>query len=75
MDQRYSHLQRKEETRRKIQLGGLIIKAGLQNLPTTVLLGLLLDASEQLLSENASTLQDKWKLMGELAFMENRFTQ
>ena len=36
---------RKADTRNKIQLGGLIVKAGLAEEPAAVLLGLLLEAS------------------------------
>ena len=38
---------RKADTRNKIQLGGLIVKAGLAEEPAAVLLGLLLEAAER----------------------------
>lgn len=39
---------RKKDTRKKIQLGGLIIKAGLQDESKALLYGLLLDGKERL---------------------------
>jgi hypothetical protein len=39
---------RKKDTREKIQLGGLIVKAGLRFEKRAVLLGLLLDAKDRL---------------------------
>ena len=41
-------IDRKADARRKIQLGGLIMKAGLDEEPAAVLLGLLLEAAETL---------------------------
>ena len=42
------HEERRADAYRKIQLGGLVIKAGLADLPSNVLLGLLLDGAERL---------------------------
>lgn len=39
---------RKKDTREKIQLGGLIVKAGLRNEDRAVVLGALLDAAARL---------------------------
>lgn len=41
------HEERRDDARRKIQLGGLIIKAGLEDLPANVLLGLLIEGRER----------------------------
>jgi hypothetical protein len=38
---------RREDTRRKIQLGGLVIKAGIGSLPPAVILGVLLDGADR----------------------------
>ena len=38
---------RREDTRRKIQLGGLVIKAGIGGLPPAVILGVLLDGADR----------------------------
>ena len=43
---------RKKDTREKIQLGGLIVKAGLRYEKRTLLLGLLIDAAGRV-TENA----------------------
>jgi hypothetical protein len=56
-------LNRKQDTRRKIQLGGLIKKAGLENESTAVLYGLLLEAKENLCSKKG-----EWQLKGDIAF-------
>ncbi|WP_109578420.1 conjugal transfer protein TraD [Aminobacter sp. AP02] len=39
---------RKQDTRQKIEMGGLIVKAGLRNEKPALLLGLLLDARRRL---------------------------
>jgi hypothetical protein len=57
-------LERKLDTRRKIQLGGLVKKAGLQGEPTAVLLGLFLEAAEFLQDE---TTKARWRLKGDIA--------
>lgn len=44
---------RKKDTREKIQLGGLIAKAGLRYEKRALLLGLLIDASERIKSSEA----------------------
>ncbi len=40
--------ERRADANRKIQLGGLVIKAGLSDLPSNVLLGLLIEARERI---------------------------
>ena len=42
---------RKADTYRKIQLGGLVIKAGMAEQPPAVILGALIDALEQMQSD------------------------
>lgn len=58
-------LERKEDTRRKIQLGGLIKKVGLDSEPTAVILGMLLEAAE-VLTENGDEVRNRWRLIGDL---------
>ncbi|MBO9463572.1 conjugal transfer protein TraD, partial [Labrenzia sp. R5_0] len=41
-------LDRKKDAREKIQLGGLIVKAGLRETDKAILLGILMDASDRL---------------------------
>ncbi|NTJ45314.1 type IV conjugative transfer system coupling protein TraD [Agrobacterium larrymoorei] len=45
--------ERKKDTREKIQLGGLIVKAGLRYEKRALLLGLLIDASRRIRSDDA----------------------
>ncbi|MEN3214056.1 conjugal transfer protein TraD [Methylorubrum populi] len=47
------HEERKADAYRKIKLGGLVIKAGLADLPSNVLLGLLMDGAERLRDPDA----------------------
>jgi|688.fasta_scaffold308307_1 hypothetical protein len=54
---------RKADTRHKIQLGGLIIKAGLDQESSSILLGLLCDAKERLSAE-----RDRWRMIGDKEF-------
>jgi len=61
------NLERKQDTRKKIQLGGLIKKAGLGEESTAVLLGILLDAKEKLEESNADSLKLSWKIKGDIA--------
>ncbi len=60
-------LERKQDTRRKIQLGGLIKKAELDEETTAVLYGLLLDAQEKLQSEQGHDIRKDWRIKGDLA--------
>ena len=70
MKQRLSELERKADTRRKIQLGGLVIKSGLENESTAVLLGILLEAAELLHRDHAKDNRLRWQIKGELAFLD-----
>ena len=67
---RMKDLERKKETRRKIQLGGLIKKAGIDSEATAILYGLLLEAAEQLESEKATEARKRWQLKGDIAFTQ-----
>ena len=58
---------RKLDTRRKIQLGGLMIKAGLAGEPADVLLGLLLEAAERLASPEGGA-RERWRKAGASEF-------
>ncbi|MGE3919582.1 MAG: conjugal transfer protein TraD [Gammaproteobacteria bacterium] len=67
-------LARKQDTRRKIQLGGLIIKAGLSEESNAVLLGLLLEAQDKLQSNQAEKIREQWRLQGDIAFTVTKST-
>jgi hypothetical protein len=63
---------RKQETREKIQWGGLIKKAGLGHEHEFVLLGLLLEAKEKLGDAQFSeSIRSQWAEKGKFAFFEN----
>ncbi|WP_425360596.1 conjugal transfer protein TraD [Candidatus Tisiphia endosymbiont of Ceraclea dissimilis] len=58
--------ERKARTRHLIELGGLIVKADLDNLPTNTLYGSLLSLKDSLTSQ--SDIQDQWTKTGKAAF-------
>ncbi|MGX1501278.1 hypothetical protein ACSSV1_006347 [Labrenzia sp. MBR-25] len=58
-------LDRKKDAREKIQLGGLIVKAGLRETDKAILLGILMDASNRLGDMNE---RDRWRAIGKAAF-------
>lgn len=62
---------RKQDTRRKIELGGLIIKAKLDTLSKAQILGLLIEAKEQINGLDRSQNLEKWEQIGDVAFQES----
>ena len=63
--------QRKHDTRRKIQMGGLVIKAGLGSLhdeDKAILLGILMDAAAKLGSVEKDAYIAHYKELGERSF-------
>ena len=65
------NIERKQDTRRKIQLGGLIKKVGLDNESTAVLLGMLLESYEELNSLNGEDARQRWLLKGQLELLSS----
>ena len=63
-----STAERKADTRRKIQLGGLIVKAGLAAEEPSVLLGMLTAGARVLRGPNAPDSRRRWKEIGNQAF-------
>ena len=59
---------RKTDTRRKIEFGGLVIKASLSQYSKDVILGALIDAAEQL--KNNSDVKRLWGMKGQQAFLK-----
>lgn len=55
---------RKADTRRKIRLGGLVIKAGLDDESEAVILGVLLDAVANLQGPNDSEARKRFQEVG-----------
>src|SRR5271168_1915116 len=62
---RVADADRRLDTRHKIQLGGLVIKAGLGDEESAVILGLLTAAKWVLSSPNAADSRRCWKEMGD----------
>lgn len=61
--------ERKDRTRRLIELGGLVAKAQLDHLPSNAIYGSLLYIKEQL--TNNAKLQDQWAHQGGAAFSKS----
>lgn len=59
---------RKKDTRRKIELGGLVIKAGLQSEADAVILGVLTLAAETLSGSNSDTQRARFSAEGDARF-------
>ena len=59
--------ERRKDTRQKIELGGLVIKAGLQDLPKDIILGGLIDLMEKLNTE--PELETVLRSIGKNAFL------
>ncbi len=60
--------ERKADTRRKIELGGLVIKAKMDEYAKKIILGALIDAFENLNKDKA--YETLYSAKGEAAFME-----
>jgi hypothetical protein len=65
---RVADAERRRDTRRKIQLGGLVIKAGLAGEEPAVILGLLAAARRVLNGAHAADSRRRWKELGDQAF-------
>ncbi len=64
--------ERKQDTRQKIQWGGLIKKAGLHEEPPPVLLGLLLEAKDNLESSTGDKFREAYRLRGDIVFTREK---
>jgi hypothetical protein len=60
--------ERKADTRRKIQLGGLVVKAGLSAEDTAVVLGMLASGARVLKGPSAADSRRRWKEIGDRLF-------
>lgn len=60
---------RKADTRRKIQLGGLIVKAGLSEESSSVILGFLHEAKI-----NLDAQRKHWQLLGDAIFQNEDYS-
>ncbi|MBS4003183.1 MAG: conjugal transfer protein TraD [Afipia sp.] len=61
---------RKKDTREKIQLGGLIVRAGLRYEKRALLLGMLIDAAERARASEAE--RERFVAIGTKAFSHER---
>lgn len=61
--------ERKAETRRKIEFGGLVVKAKMDQYSKDIILGALLHAAKELNQESGSALL--YQSIGQSAFMEH----
>ena len=59
---------RRDDARRKIQLGGLVIKAGMSDYPPAVILGALALAAGALNGPNAEAARQRFEAVGDKAF-------
>lgn len=69
--QRVADVERRLDTRRKIQLGGLVIKAGLGDEEPALILGLLTAAKRVLDGQNGAEARQRWKEIGDKAFNQD----
>jgi hypothetical protein len=65
---RVADAERRLDTRHKIQLGGLVIKAGLDGEAPAVILGILTAAKRVLSGQHAADSRQRWKALGDQAF-------
>ena len=63
---------RQEDTRRKIQLGGLVVKARMADYPPAVLLGALVLAANALAGPNAQAMRERFAAAGDACFSKDR---
>ena len=57
--------ERRRDTREKIELGGLVVKAGLREADRAVILGVLIEAAQH---DRHSAAVERWRAIGQDAF-------
>lgn len=62
---------RREDARRKIQLGGLVIKAGMADYPASVILGALALAVGALKGQNSEAAMARFEATGDQIFSDD----
>lgn len=65
---RISQKSRAEDARKKIELGGLVIKSGLGEEDKNIILGILMEGIENLHSENNLSFKKRYKEKGDIKF-------
>jgi Conjugal transfer protein TraD len=64
--------ERKADTRAKIMLGGLVVKAGLAEEDSAVILGILVEAAEALAGSDGELARRRFRRAGDQAFSEGK---
>ena len=65
--------ERKADTRQKILLGGLVVKAGLHDVDANIILGMLIDGFSKIQSNDAEYAIQYFKNIGDEAFHNTCF--
>jgi len=60
--------ERKKDAHEKIQLGGLVVKAGLRNVNKAIILGALLEVADELKRNPDSEKLKRWSKIGKEGF-------
>jgi hypothetical protein len=63
--------ERKADTRAKIMLGGLVVKAGLADEDSAVILGILVEAAKALAGADGELARRRFRRAGDQAFSES----
>lgn len=63
-----SEKERKRQTREKIELGGLIVKAGIKDLSRSEILGILLEAKQMIEGNESESKRKHWFEIGKAEF-------
>ena len=61
----HADAERRRDTREKIELGGLVVKAGLREADRAVILGVLIEAAQH---DRHSAAVKRWRAIGQDAF-------
>ena len=62
--------EQKMRTRHLIEIGGLVVKAGLESLPTNTLYGALISLNDEL--KNNDSIRSAWTIKGNAAFNKEK---
>jgi hypothetical protein len=67
----HADAERRRDTREKIELGGLVVKAGLREADRAVILGVLIEAAQH---DRHSAAVQRWRAIGQDAFQARSTT-
>jgi hypothetical protein len=68
----HADAERRRDTREKIELGGLVVKAGLREADRAVILGALIEAAQH---DRHSAAVKRWRAIGQDAFQARSTTR